>query len=494
MIKKTAAVAVILLFSIMVIWAAWEGDAAADSREEFPAGFFAASSVFPKYTLLETLVQVANLEKNGVFRSAAAIGEKKKRAYPVREVGVPQQPLAVPTAPSAAPREMTEPMKPEAAVPSVPSLVLTVGIPQQPLAVPTAPSAAPREMTEPMKPEAASLPAPELVSVADELERLTAQTGQSAEAEKPVRTAASIQMQTDQSTTGAVNKNTALVPRVPQIAASQGPISDGGSRMSVMEIAPIAAEASIPAAELLPEAAPAASGKLTESFPIEHDGDGECKGQKRSNEPLSHSEKPSEDSKSCVIPNKAAVKDKSAVTETTDSLIQSMQNTAGNIEPEGAQVKEILSEEYRLSQDTPTSLQGEPLQDEVFQKHVMLVPTGKRSPSAGALHSGQEPENTRGEGLPKGSQLAEKHFSDDTLKKGAFYVQIGRFKYIQNVEGFVQEFGKEYPVVVEKFSPLKRVEVFYRVYIGPLKKDEHGAVLETFREIGFKDAFLKRIY
>ena len=33
---------------------------------------------------------------------------------------------------------------------------------------------------------------------------------------------------------------------------------------------------------------------------------------------------------------------------------------------------------------------------------------------------------------------------------------------------------------------------FYKVYIGPLQKDERGAALETFQRLGFKDAFLKK--
>lgn len=490
MIKKAATIAGVLLFSITVIWAAWEGDAAAGSREDVPAGLFAASSIFPKYTLRGTLVQAVNFEKNGVSRSAAVsiTGAKKEQAYHVREVGVPQQPQVLPPAPIVVPREVVAPTEPEAAVSPVPYPVLTVGIPQQPQAVPAEPVKSPTEITDPIQPEAVSLPTPDPVSVVNELHRITAQTTPCAEAGKPVRTAASIQMQIDQSSADVVNKNTVLVPHVPQVAVSQGSISAMNNRMSVMEIAPSVAEASMPAAELLPEAAPAASKGLTESVPVEHDGSGERESQERSNESLSHSEKLSEVSETRVIT------DEPVVSKSTDNLIQSVQNTVNTIEPDDAQAKKMVSEEYGLSKDNDTSFKEEPLQDEVFKKHVMLVPTGKRSPSTGVQYSGKESENTIGESISKGSPLAEKHFFYDTLKNGAFYVQIGRFKDIQNVEGFVQEFGKEYPVVVEKFSPIKSAEVFYRVYIGPLKKDEHGAVLATFREIGFKDAFLKRIY
>ena len=59
-----------------------------------------------------------------------------------------------------------------------------------------------------------------------------------------------------------------------------------------------------------------------------------------------------------------------------------------------------------------------------------------------------------------------------------------------NVESFVQRYGKQYPIAVEK-SPMTK-GIFYKVYIGPLKKDERGAILENFQKLGFKDAFLKK--
>ena len=69
-------------------------------------------------------------------------------------------------------------------------------------------------------------------------------------------------------------------------------------------------------------------------------------------------------------------------------------------------------------------------------------------------------------------------------------MQVGRFKDMLNVESFVQMYGKQYPVAIEKSSTAK--DVFYKVYVGPLQKDERGAALETFQKLGFKDAFLKK--
>ena len=71
-------------------------------------------------------------------------------------------------------------------------------------------------------------------------------------------------------------------------------------------------------------------------------------------------------------------------------------------------------------------------------------------------------------------------------------MQIGQFKDMLNAQSFVQRYGKQYPVAVEKSPAAKGSDVFYKVYIGPLNKDEQGATLETFQKLGFKDAFLKK--
>ncbi|MGP1454534.1 MAG: SPOR domain-containing protein, partial [Treponema sp.] len=80
--------------------------------------------------------------------------------------------------------------------------------------------------------------------------------------------------------------------------------------------------------------------------------------------------------------------------------------------------------------------------------------------------------------------------TNNLFQRDAFYVQIGRFSDFANVEKICQQYEKEYPMVVEKV--LRGPSLLYVVYIGPLKKDERGAVLETFRNAGFIDVFLKK--
>ena len=65
MIKKIITVLSMLILSTALIWAVWEGNAAAGSQEDFPAGLFASSDLFPKYTLIE----ITNLEQNTKSRA-----------------------------------------------------------------------------------------------------------------------------------------------------------------------------------------------------------------------------------------------------------------------------------------------------------------------------------------------------------------------------------------------------------------------------------------
>lgn len=76
------------------------------------------------------------------------------------------------------------------------------------------------------------------------------------------------------------------------------------------------------------------------------------------------------------------------------------------------------------------------------------------------------------------------------LEKGAFYVQIAVYRDALNTRTVLDRFGKKYPIKVQKgISAGKSV---MKVSVGPLKKDEFGAVLEYFQKNGFSDAFVRQ--
>ena len=65
MIKKTIAVLTMLILSAALMWAVWEGNAAAGVQKDFPSGLFASSDILPKHTLIE----ITNLEQNITSRA-----------------------------------------------------------------------------------------------------------------------------------------------------------------------------------------------------------------------------------------------------------------------------------------------------------------------------------------------------------------------------------------------------------------------------------------
>ncbi len=77
-----------------------------------------------------------------------------------------------------------------------------------------------------------------------------------------------------------------------------------------------------------------------------------------------------------------------------------------------------------------------------------------------------------------------------SLVKGGFYIQIASYSSPLNAKSVVDSYGNKYPVAVEKSAGSKG-EIL-KVYIGPMQKDEYGAVLERFKTLGFKDAFVKK--
>ncbi|UTY28132.1 SPOR domain-containing protein [Treponema putidum] len=78
----------------------------------------------------------------------------------------------------------------------------------------------------------------------------------------------------------------------------------------------------------------------------------------------------------------------------------------------------------------------------------------------------------------------------NTLEKGKTYVQIVIYNDKYNRDETLKKYGKNYPMVVEE--RLIKNNTRYTIFVGPLKADETGAVLERFKQLGFKDAFIKK--
>ncbi len=81
-----------------------------------------------------------------------------------------------------------------------------------------------------------------------------------------------------------------------------------------------------------------------------------------------------------------------------------------------------------------------------------------------------------------------KNFATD-LEKGKHYVQIAVCADLLSAQKVSEAFSKLFPINIYGF--LKSQKQYYRVLLGPLNKDERGAVLMFFRSQGYKDAFMR---
>ena len=77
-----------------------------------------------------------------------------------------------------------------------------------------------------------------------------------------------------------------------------------------------------------------------------------------------------------------------------------------------------------------------------------------------------------------------------SLQKGKYYLQIANYSKEANAQSILAKY-KKYPLAIEKLGSGTRTR--YRVFIGPLKIDEMGAVMEQFNKFGFTDSFFKVI-
>jgi len=76
------------------------------------------------------------------------------------------------------------------------------------------------------------------------------------------------------------------------------------------------------------------------------------------------------------------------------------------------------------------------------------------------------------------------------LAQGKYYVQLGTFNKAELVEDEIARIGGAYPLAIQKGEESEKP--IYRILLGPLNLGEGGAVLQRFKSIGYKDAFLRR--
>jgi cell division protein FtsN len=75
------------------------------------------------------------------------------------------------------------------------------------------------------------------------------------------------------------------------------------------------------------------------------------------------------------------------------------------------------------------------------------------------------------------------------LEKGRYYIQIGAFGSEAVARDSIAGLKSGYAILVQKMT-VKGKDT-WRVFLGPLSRDESGVALVRVRAMGFKDAFVK---
>ncbi|MGD9941417.1 MAG: SPOR domain-containing protein, partial [Clostridia bacterium] len=76
-----------------------------------------------------------------------------------------------------------------------------------------------------------------------------------------------------------------------------------------------------------------------------------------------------------------------------------------------------------------------------------------------------------------------------TLEKGKHYIQVGAYRTESVAADTVSVLRMDYVIVLE--NPAGSNARIWKIFVGPLGRDESGMALLRVRSLGFKDAFLK---
>jgi hypothetical protein len=78
----------------------------------------------------------------------------------------------------------------------------------------------------------------------------------------------------------------------------------------------------------------------------------------------------------------------------------------------------------------------------------------------------------------------------NSLERSKYYLQLGAFTRTELVEQELVKIGKNYPLVVLRGE--QSGKSLYRILLGPVSQGESNALLQRFKNMGYKDAFLRQ--
>jgi Sporulation related domain. len=78
----------------------------------------------------------------------------------------------------------------------------------------------------------------------------------------------------------------------------------------------------------------------------------------------------------------------------------------------------------------------------------------------------------------------------EALERGKYYVQIGVYGTSDTLKAAIARVSAQYPMALQRMTT-KGGAVAYRLYVGPLQRDESGLLLLRIKALGYKDAYIK---
>jgi hypothetical protein len=464
-------IALMLIFPVTSIWAVWEGNAGIASASEFPgSGMYARSDMFPK----NTIVEIENLET-----------EITIRAVITGTAGIPG--LVAVLSPDTAAALNISPGSVSRVRISIPSPVA-----EKPAAGTVAAASATETADPDVNPAAAANTADTLKSVTDKAEDplvplASAETGPSSAAEPaPSVTApapAPVVAPPAAPVVAAESVTPKETPVVAEASENTAPATESEVPVTASEETPAATvaetELAAPAAESATPVVPEVAAVAAESEPA-------------ATEPPAASVTVAA-SDAAPVPAEPAVPstvyDEPAVTVTPANSTAEVTLVPTDENPptpaESPTTVDVPVAEPVVAETAPIPSPVETVA--AVTTPVAVAPVVQPVPEVVAPVAVVQP-------VP-----AEAAFSPVTdsslpfitsLDKGSFYIQIASCAEIANAKKLVDTYGKKYPVSVVR-GAAKNGDIV-KVYIGPVRKDEYGAMLERFRLLGFKDAFVKK--
>jgi hypothetical protein len=453
-------VAILSLIPLTSAWAVWEGNAGIGQASDFPgSGLYAKSDMFPK----NTVVEIKNLET-----------EKSVRAVITGSSGIPGLVAVLsPETASALSIKAGSVCRVRIFIPSIterPADGTIVDGTKQTNADPDAnPAAAVNQPANPDVPleSIAESPKDPLVALAPEEAVVeTAPVPAASEAVAPAETASSARS----SVSEVSPANESSVAEAPATPAETAPVVASTAE----ETAPAAAVAVVPLVDQAAVEEPVSAAEPAED-----------ESAVAAAEPETSSSAPGAEPELAVTGEEA-----SSAPEPEAALVPAEPLPPASPAPAKTDVPVVAESVPVPPQSAAVSAIAVPEAAPVEQPEKAVSPASPASVAAPAPVA-SAPAPIAPVAVPAPAQNASNVPVVSSLTKGGYYVQIGSYADMSNVNKIVDKYGSKYPFTVEKGATKKGDTL--KVYVGPVKKDEYGAVLERFRQLGFKDAFVKKV-